>query len=65
MGLSSIQDKLNYITRDLIIKKIRVHDLIHTHASLLFEIGSTANEVQEILGHIDIKTTLNIYTHVT
>ncbi|HFE9851837.1 TPA: tyrosine-type recombinase/integrase [Enterococcus faecalis] len=44
---------------------INVHGFRHTHASLLFEAGATIKQVQERLGHSDIKTTLNIYTHVT
>lgn len=44
---------------------ISLHGLRHTHASLLFEAGATAKEVQERLGHTNISTTLNIYTHVT
>lgn len=41
------------------------HGLRHTHCSLLFEAGATLKEVQDRLGHSDIKTTMNIYTHVT
>lgn len=44
---------------------ITPHGFRHTHASLLFEAGASVKEVQERLGHSDIKTTLNIYTHVT
>lgn len=44
---------------------ITVHGLRHTHASLLFEAGASIKEVQARLGHRDIKTTMNIYTHVT
>lgn len=44
---------------------IRVHDLRHTTASLLFESGASMKEVQGILRHGDIKTTMNIYSHVT
>ena len=47
------------------LKRITIHGLRHTHASLLFEAGATIKEVQERLGHTDVKTTLNIYTHVT
>ena len=47
------------------LRKIRLHDLRHTHASLCFESGMDLKDVQYRLGHADIKTTLNIYVHVT
>ncbi|MBF0713552.1 site-specific integrase [Gemella sp. GH3] len=47
------------------LKKISIHDFRHTHASLLFDSGASIKEVQERLGHADVKTTMNIYTHVT
>ena len=46
-------------------KEIRIHDFWHTHCSLLFESGFTIQEVQERLGHSDLKTTMSIYAHVT
>ncbi|MFC6347556.1 site-specific integrase [Vagococcus carniphilus] len=56
--LVAIQEQYN-------LKKITVHGFRHTHCSLLFEAGAAIPEVQERLGHTDVKTTLNIYTHVT
>ncbi len=47
------------------LKQITTHGLRHTHCSLLFEAGASIKEVQDRLGHSDIKTTMNIYTHVT
>lgn len=44
---------------------ITTHGLRHTYCSLLFEAGATIKEVQVRLGHRDVKTTLDIYTHVT
>lgn len=44
---------------------IPIHGFRHTHASLLFEAGMTLKQVQYRLGHSDLKTTMNIYTHVT
>ncbi len=45
-------------------KTIRFHDLRHSCASLLASAGRPAREVMEILGHTNITTTQNIYTHV-
>ncbi|MDR2879057.1 MAG: tyrosine-type recombinase/integrase, partial [Fusobacteriales bacterium] len=42
-----------------------IHALRHTHATWLIESGANIKAVQQRLGHGDIKTTLNIYTHVT
>lgn len=49
------------------LKRITTHGLRHTLASLLFESDQTINpqEVQYMLGHSDVKTTLDIYTTVT
>lgn len=44
---------------------IKPHGFRHTHASLLFESGASIKEVQDRLGHENIKTTMDIYTHVT
>lgn len=46
------------------IKKIRIHDLRHSHCALLFSLGVTPLEAAERLGHDDPKTTLRIYAHV-
>lgn len=44
---------------------ITVHGFRHTHCSLLFEAGVEMHNVKERLGHSNIQTTMNIYTHVT
>ncbi len=41
------------------------HSLSHTHATTLIENGANIKEVQERLGHCNIETTLNTYTHNT
>ena len=56
---------LDKLVKDNGLKRITVHGLRHTHCSLLFEAGATVKEVQHRLGHKDIKTTLDIYTHLT
>ena len=41
------------------------HDLRHTHATMLHEAGVNLKVIQERLGHSDIRTTMNIYSHMT
>ena len=45
-------------------RKIRFHDLRHSCASLLFANGVSLKEIQEWLGHSDIATTADIYSHL-
>ena len=47
------------------LKKMRFHDIRHTTASVLFDKGWDINEIKEWLGHADIETTANIYTHIS
>ena len=46
------------------VKRIRVHDLRHSHASLLIEMGYSPQLVAERLGHENIQTTLQTYSHL-
>ena len=46
------------------LKKIRFHDLRHSCASLLYANGIGLKEIQEWLGHSDVGTTSNVYTHL-
>lgn len=47
------------------VKKIRLHDLRHSHASLLIsKLGAQPLMVAERLGHEKIQTTLNTYSHL-
>ncbi len=46
------------------LPKIRFHDLRHSAASLLINSGFNLKEIQEWLGHSDISTTGNIYSHL-
>jgi integrase len=46
------------------IKRIRLHDARHTHASLMLKQGIHPKIVQERLGHSSIQITLDTYSHV-
>ncbi len=46
------------------IRKIKIHELRHSHASHLIELGVPVLAISKRLGHKDIKTTLNTYSHL-
>lgn len=54
-----------YLQKTPMEHQITPREFRHTHCSLLFESGASIKEVQERLGYKDIKTTMNIYAHVT
>ena len=60
-----VNDWLDTIIKTYNLKKITIHGFRHSHCSLLFEMGTPIQVVQERLGHSNIKTTMDIYTHVT
>ena len=52
------------LERDKDLKKIRIHDLRHSHASLLINQGEDYLVVKERLGHASITTTIDTYSHL-
>jgi len=43
---------------------VRLHDLRHTHATLMMMAGVNPKVVSEHLGHASVMTTMDIYSHV-
>lgn len=56
--------KMKSATADGDIKRIRIHDLRHSHASLLIELGFSPLAIADRLGHDKVETTLNTYSHL-
>ncbi len=52
------------IIRKAALKQMRVHDLRHTHATLMLKAGVHPKIVSERLGHANISITLDTYSHV-
>lgn len=50
--------------KDSGVKKIRVHDLRHSHATWLINNGVNIVAVSRRLGHADVEQTLKTYTHL-
>lgn len=61
---SNLRKTFKKILKDTGIKEIKFHSLRHTYATTLFIKDVTPKVVQTLMGHSDIATTMNIYTHV-
>lgn len=59
-----ITDRWRTLVRTLPLPTIRLHDLRHTHATLLLAAGVPVKVVSERLGHTTIWMTLDVYAHV-
>lgn len=60
----TISQKLVTYAKKAGLPRIRVHDLRHSHASMLINIGTPPKVVQERLGHASITMTLDLYSHL-
>lgn len=61
---STVGRQYKIILRKNNISDRKFHDLRHTYATRLFELGEDPKTVQELLGHSTVAITLNTYTHV-
>lgn len=52
------------LTKKIDLPKIRFHDLRHTHATILIQQNVNVKLISERLGHAEIGTTLDTYSHV-
>lgn len=59
-----VSDKFPNLLKAHHMPHIRFHELRHSAASNLLSLGFSLKDVQEWLGHSDIKTTANIYGHL-
>lgn len=49
----------------LLLPHFSVHSLRHAFCTRMFEVESNHKAIQTIMGHAEISTTLDIYTHIT
>lgn len=60
----NVLKKFKKILKDNKLEVRKFHDLRHTYATRLFELGEEPKTVQTLLGHSNISITLDTYTHV-
>jgi integrase len=61
---SNLRRNFNIFIKKSGVKRIRFHDLRHTHATMLLKGGINPKIVSERLGHADMRMTLDRYSHV-
>lgn len=64
IDVKNVNKRLDKLIENLEMKRIRFHDLRHTHATLMLSIGTPVKIVSERLGHAKVELTLNTYAHL-
>lgn len=64
IGTNMIDRYFKKALQDSGVKPIRIHDLRHSHASILLNNGVNILAVSKRLGHSSVKTTLEVYAHL-
>ena len=59
-----VSHRFNDLLKKHSLPHIRFHELRHSCASMLIAMGWSLKDVQEWLGHSDVKMTANIYAHL-
>ncbi len=63
-GKNDLRNSMHKVCGKTGVKIIRIHDIRHSHASLLIDLGLSPKIIADRLGHVKIETTLNIYSHL-
>lgn len=63
LACTTIRRKKNKYCKLARVKQIRIHDFRHSRGSLVYQKTHNIKIVQEELGHIDSKVTINTYIH--
>ena len=61
---NSVTKAFHKLAKSLGLSNIRLHDLRHTHATLMLRQGVHTKVVSERLGHSSVAITLDTYSHV-
>lgn len=64
LDAGNVRKKFKEVAKEVGAPDVTFHSMRHAYASRLFENNVKDKTVQKLLGHSNISTTLNIYTHV-
>lgn len=64
MNPQNFSRRFKYYVKKFGINDIRLHDLRHTNATIMLSSGVSAKVASKRLGHSNISTTMDIYSHV-
>lgn len=65
VGLAAEREDSNKRGADKYEVLVTSHQLRHYYASMLYEAGIGVKDAQTLLGHSNVQTTLNVYTHIS
>ena len=64
ISYSTLSYEMHRYAKKAKLKEIRIHDLRHSHASLLIHSGVPITTISKRLGHKSPKITLDVYSHM-
>lgn len=64
LPITCVQREFERAIKESGVKKIRIHDLRHSHASVLIASGVPIIAVSKRLGHSSVNVTLSVYAHM-
>lgn len=64
LSTTTVERKKNKYCRLAGVKQIKIHNFRHSHVSLLISNGVPITVIAKRIGHSDIETTLNTYSHL-
>ena len=63
ISTTTLERYKNYYCDKAKVKRIRIHDFRHSHATLLYNLNVPVDVISHRLGHSNLNTTLNVYIH--
>lgn len=60
-----IRERHNRQNREVVLPRFSCHTMRHTFATRMYETGASLKTIQALMGHSDIRITMNVYAEAT